>query len=204
MCCAPHPPPPKQIPRSTKPANPNKLRTGPLFPEPRKPSGFEEGPGSKRPAIRVQFRLCIFEWFTRNLWQRQACMVVAGTQQECRIESRKMPLRVSSQTQASHRKSCTPGASRIPQLVESSPECKAPSPWNVRGLTVCTWRNTGPPDAPREAPWVLVCGNSLLNWTRFLQRFNGGVGGGGTGPGRCAASPAFFRVRPRPLLIAPN
>lgn len=92
---------------------------GPLFPEPRKPSGFEEGPGSKRPAIRVQFRSCIFEWFTRNLWQRQACMVVAGTQQECRTRSRKMPpLRVS------HRKSCAPGASRIPQLVESSPECK--------------------------------------------------------------------------------
>lgn len=76
-------------------------------------------------------------------------------------------------------KSYTPGANRIPQLVESSLECWAHSQWYVTEMTVTTWRNTGPPDASREALWLPVCGNSLLNWTGFLQRFNSDKSWGG-------------------------
>lgn len=73
-----------------------------------------------------------------------------------------------------------PGASRIPQLVESSLECKAHSPWNVREMTVTTWRNTGPPDASRETPWVLVCVQTVylsgLGFCRDLTLARVGVG----------------------------
>lgn len=98
-------------------------------------------------------------------------------------------------------KSSAPGASRIPQLVESSLECWALSQWYVTEMTVTTWRNTGPPDAAREAPW-LVCGDSLLNWTGFLQRFNSGKSWGSCGTSAMGGR-AFFRVRSRPPLIIP-
>lgn len=100
--------------------------------------------------------------------------------------------------------SCTPEAGRTPPLVESSLECEAHSPWNVRETTVPTWRNTGPPEKPHGCLCVETVYLTGLGLCEDLTLARAVVCVLGVGWGwYCWASLAFFRVRPPPLLITP-